>query len=164
MSGIMSRHFTDENGIIDKFAATIASDLDQLARIRPQIAQLLEANSISSDDIGNIGWAVEEAVANALKHGNRMDPLKTVRIQCSIFADKVRIEVEDQGQGFQLDEARDATADENLELPNGRGILMMKMLMDVVEYHNDENLLVLEKKRHKEQPAATSRTQHPDDP
>jgi serine/threonine-protein kinase RsbW len=90
---------------------------------------------------------MEEALVNAIKHGNRMDPNKSVRIACRISHRKIRIEIEDQGSGFQPESVPDPTADENLERPCGRGIMLMRAFMNLIEYNEAGNRVVLEKHR-----------------
>jgi serine/threonine-protein kinase RsbW len=64
----------------------------------------------------------------------------------------VRIEIEDQGEGFQPEEVPDPTADENLERPCGRGIMLMRAFMSTIAYNESWNCVILEK--HRSQPEA----------
>jgi serine/threonine-protein kinase RsbW len=81
-----------------------------------------------------IGLAVREALANAIKHGNRQDPRKRVEIRVEIAEGIVEIVVEDEGEGFEPEEVRDPLAPENLFRTNGRGIFYMRKFMDEVSY------------------------------
>jgi serine/threonine-protein kinase RsbW len=98
-------------------------------------------------DIFGIHLSVEEAVVNAIRHGNQLDPEKTVRIHCRLQPDKLWIEILDEGPGFDPEEVPDCTADENLEVPSGRGIMLMRSFMTHVAYNACGNGVVMEKIR-----------------
>ena len=66
---------------------------------------------------------------------------------CQISAEKVRIIIEDEGTGFRPQDVPDPTEDENLEKPCGRGIMLMRAFLSVVEYNERGNRVVLEKNR-----------------
>ena len=91
--------------------------------------------------------ACEEALANALRHGNREDPTKEVRLACQVGPEMVRIEVEDEGEGFDPSALPDPTAPENLDRESGRGVLLMHAYMDHVEFQGRGNRVVLIRKR-----------------
>ena len=90
-------------------------------------------------------WALDEAIVNAIKHGNAFHPEKTVRVNCLISDELFRVEIEDQGPGFRLEDVPDPTDDENLERPCGRGIMLMRSFMTKIEYNESGNLVLLEK-------------------
>ena len=77
---------------------------------------------------------MEEAVSNGIHHGNRRDPAKVVRVECRIDAESVQIAVEDQGEGFDPKAVPDPTDEANLEIPSGRGIMLMGAYMSEVRY------------------------------
>ncbi|MCA9290439.1 MAG: ATP-binding protein [Phycisphaerales bacterium] len=81
-----------------------------------------------------IRLAVEEAINNAFKHGNESDPGKTVTLAYRIDPRAVEIQVEDQGAGFDVQAVPDPTQPENIEIPCGRGIVLMRAYMTRVEY------------------------------
>ncbi|MBL8851028.1 MAG: ATP-binding protein [Planctomycetaceae bacterium] len=130
-----------------RFNETIPSDLEAAERIQDRIIALVEKNGFSDRDVFGMRLALEEAIVNAIKHGNRMDPDKTVRIQCEVDPTRVCVEIEDQGPGFNPVDVPDPTAEENLEKPGGRGIMLMKAFMTRVEYVGRGNQVVLEKVR-----------------
>ena len=88
---------------------------------------------------------MEEALINAIKHGNHYDPAKTVEIVCQIFPDRIRIEIADQGKGFDLAAVPDPTDPDNLESPCGRGIMLMRSFMSRVEFNETGNRVLLER-------------------
>ena len=96
-------------------------------------------------DVFSVRLAMEEALINAIKHGNHYDPGKSVRIFCGIAQNTLRIEIEDEGKGFDLAAVPDPTDPENLESPCGRGIMLMRSFMSRVEFNDVGNRVVLEK-------------------
>jgi len=91
--------------------------------------------------------AFEEAIVNAIKHGNRHDAGKQVRVRCQASRDRVRIEIEDEGCGFDPQAIPDCTEEDHLEIPCGRGIMLMKAFMCRVEYNAKGNCVTMEKRR-----------------
>ncbi|RYU78605.1 ATP-binding protein [Hymenobacter persicinus] len=96
-----------------------------------------ETFHIEDDIYGNIMVAVTEAVNNAIRHGNKFDKDKNVYLSLYVNKDRVKFEVEDEGDGFDYDNLLDPTAPENLENPGGRGIFLIRHLADEVEFNKD---------------------------
>ncbi len=78
--------------------------------------------------------ALREALANAIRHGNRQDPSLKVRVEYRLEGGNVTIRVEDEGEGFDPGDVPDPTSKENLLRPSGRGIFYMRQFMDQVEF------------------------------
>jgi serine/threonine-protein kinase RsbW len=131
----------------EEFEIFIPSDTTAGQSVQDRIVRFLEDLQYNDRDVFGIRLAMEEALVNAIKHGNRMDPNKSVRIACRVSHRKIRIEIEDQGTGFQPESVPDPTADENLERPCGRGIMLMRAFMTLIEYNEAGNRVVLEKDR-----------------
>jgi serine/threonine-protein kinase RsbW len=89
--------------------------------------------------------ALEEAVVNAIRHGNKLDPEKKIFVSYLVEDARITISVEDEGPGFDLDSVPDPTAEENLEADHGRGILLMRVYMDEVVYNEKGNRVTLTK-------------------
>ena len=83
--------------------------------------------------------AVEEALANAVQHGNGNDPDKTVKLGFAVDPSSVVIDVHDEGQGFNPEAVPDPTRAENVDIPSGRGIMLMRSYMSSVEFHAPGN-------------------------
>ncbi len=107
----------------------------------------LEAVDWLQEDLFGIHLAVEEALVNAIRHGNKEDTGKQVRFSCKLAEDRLRIEIEDEGSGFTPSDVPDPTDEENLEVPSGRGIMLMRNFMSYVEYNARGNCVVMEKSR-----------------
>jgi serine/threonine-protein kinase RsbW len=95
----------------------------------------LIASSFTKDDVFCVHLAVQEAFINAALHGNNMEPDKKVKIEYSVTPDMVEISMSDQGGGFNPDEVPDPRHPENLYKPQGRGLLLMRSYMDLVEFN-----------------------------
>ena len=115
-----------------------------------RVLQKLQAEGYSQQDSFAVRLAMEEAIVNAIKHGNRNDPTKHVCISYELRAATPRpeakcivIEIEDQGSGFRPDEVPDPTASENLEHPNGRGLMLMQRFMNWVRYNEQGNRVTM---------------------
>lgn len=118
-----------------------------------QILSKLKENNFDKDDIFAVHLTFEEAFLNAVKHGNKMDPTKKVKIDYSVDADKVEISVTDEGDGFQPDEVADPRFGPGLYQPGGRGLLLMNSYMDMVRYNERGNSVYMV--RYKEKPDLT---------
>lgn len=90
-----------------------------------------------------IRLALEEALANALMHGNGGDPGKAIVIEFCIDGEKVIIAVADKGNGFDLAAVPDPTQEENIEIPAGRGIMLMRAYMTAVTYNERGNRVTM---------------------
>jgi serine/threonine-protein kinase RsbW len=103
---------------------------------RKVLARLAELG-YGEDHCFAVRLAFEEALINAMKHGNRMDPSRQVRLAYRISPERVEIRVADDGAGFHPECVPDPTVDENLQRPCGRGIMLMRSYMDEVTYSAD---------------------------
>jgi serine/threonine-protein kinase RsbW len=126
---------------------TIASDLAEARRVQEEIENALQASAYTEHDIFAIKLALEEALVNAIKHGNQMDPDKQVFIVYKITPERFDIRITDQGIGFNPEDVPDPTAIENIERPCGRGLLLMRGFMTEVEYHGKGNVVSMSKVR-----------------
>ena len=141
---------TGEAPGVEEFAVSIPSDTAEGLQVQERIVAILENMNYPDRDVFGIRLALEEALVNAIKHGNQMADDKQVHVRCSIAYDLIRIEIEDEGDGFQLDDVPDPTDDVNLERPSGRGIMLMKHFLNCVEYNEAGNKVLLEKSRTEE--------------
>ena len=124
---------------------SIPSGLPHGREVVDEVIDQLRTHDWNDSDVFAVRMALEEAVVNAIKHGNRSDPVKAVHIDCRLNHSKIRILVRDEGPGFDPEEVPDCTADENLDKPSGRGLLLIRHYMTSVEYNACGNVLVMEK-------------------
>ena len=98
------------------------------------IMAMLDECGFSKEDVFAVHLALEEAIINAIRHGNDMDPDKEVKVSYCVDAEKFEVWIEDQGAGFDPNSVPDPRCGDNLYKPNGRGLLLMRSYMDVVEH------------------------------
>lgn len=127
------------------FEVKIPSDTSEGQVVQARIVEGLEVREYPDRDVFAVRLALEEALVNAIKHGNRMSPEKSVEIKCWISDERVRIEIQDEGEGFDRQDVPDPTLVENLERPCGRGIMLMGAFMNLIEYNDQGNKVTLEK-------------------
>jgi serine/threonine-protein kinase RsbW len=118
------------------FDQSISSDLAEARRIQAEIEYVLQRAAFGERDIFAIKLAVEEALVNAIKHGNNMDRTKRVHVNCRVCSERFEVQITDEGPGFDPNHVPDPTAPENLERPSGRGMLLMRHYMTEVAYYN----------------------------
>jgi serine/threonine-protein kinase RsbW len=107
----------------------------------------------SPSDIFAIHLAAEEAITNAIVHGNRLDMAKKVHVSCEVCRDRVLIEVTDEGEGFDPSQVPDCTLEERLSVPSGRGVMLIRSFMTRIAYNAKGNSVALEKRRDAAEPA-----------
>ena len=90
-----------------------------------------------SDTYGNVIIAITEAVNNAINHGNKEDPSKKVTVSYKKSIENISFTIEDEGEGFDFENVPDPTDPENLHKLNGRGIFLMKNLVDDIHFHEN---------------------------
>jgi serine/threonine-protein kinase RsbW len=130
-----------ENGQVASPAhqVIIPSDPAEARRVQEHIEQLLQATPCQPQDLFSIKLALEEALVNAIKHGNQYDRNKKVEITYEVHGDRFVVRITDQGQGFDPADVPDPTAVENLERPCGRGLMLMRHYMTEVAYNTSGN-------------------------
>ena len=134
----------DQQGARD---VVIPSDPAEARRIQDDIEQALKTCQFEEREIFCIRLALEEALVNAIKHGNQMDRAKKIRISYSITRERLEVDIADEGPGFDPNDVPDCMAAENLERPCGRGLLLIRHYMNEVIFHPPGNRLTMIKKR-----------------
>jgi serine/threonine-protein kinase RsbW len=112
-----------------------------------EVVRQLNGHGWPERDVFGIHMALEEGLINAIRHGNKLDRTKHVRFICQLSDRRLRMEISDEGPGFDPNRVPDCTADENLERPCGRGIMLMRHYMTRVDYTPSGNCVVMEKDR-----------------
>lgn len=126
-----------------------------IEKVCKEILSKLKDKGFDKDDIFAVHLALEEAFLNAVKHGNKMDPTKEVKIDYSVGLDKIEISVTDEGEGFEPEAVADPRFGESLYKPGGRGLLLINSYMDTVKFNERGNGLYMV--RYKEKPPLTKR-------
>jgi len=123
----------------------ITSDLKAARKIIKRVLEAVAARGYSQACSFAIRLAVEEGLNNAIKHGNRFAPDKRVEVLFDVDPNRAMITITDQGDGFDPTVVPDPTADENLEKPTGRGIMLMRAYMDTVRFNDRGNQVCMVK-------------------
>ncbi len=140
-----------KRGSLERLAPRTALEIDSdLELIPPSVECLLETAAASrtltrAEEI-DCAAALSEGIANAMRHGNKLDPAKKVRIWVEVEGDTVLFRIRDEGDGFDLSSVPDPTTPEALLRPCGRGIFLMRHYMDEVRYLADGSVLELVKR------------------
>jgi serine/threonine-protein kinase RsbW len=123
-----------ESATASHVTVVIRSDPVETRRVQDEIERLLRAHEASEKDIFGIRLALEEALVNAMKHGNQMDRTKTVSVASRVLEGRIEIHITDEGTGFDPSDVPDPTAVENIERPCGRGLMLMRYYMSEVSF------------------------------
>jgi serine/threonine-protein kinase RsbW len=123
----------------------IPSDTRQAAQVLHELLHELEVQRWNRRDRFSIQLAVHEALINAIVHGNRGDHEKNVHVAAQISPEHFRVEITDQGPGFDPQSLPDPTDCAHIDCPNGRGVLLMRAFMSRVSYPPPGNCVILEK-------------------
>jgi serine/threonine-protein kinase RsbW len=119
--------------------AVVESTSSAVTSVRELIISELKVHSFSEEDLFAVHLALEEAFVNAVKHGNKMNSAKEVKIDYSVALDRVEVTVTDEGDGFDPESVPDPRFGENLYKPEGRGLFLMRSYMDVVKFNECGN-------------------------
>jgi serine/threonine-protein kinase RsbW len=126
---------------------TIGSRLQEVTRVERAILEAVTQCGFGGADQFAIKLALEEALANAIKHGSSGNANKSVVIEFEVDEKRASISVQDEGGGFDPSDVPDPTLDENLEKPNGRGVMLMRTYMDKVIFSPAGNRVTMIKNR-----------------
>ena len=109
-------------------------------------------NYAENDLDNNIKLALVEAITNAMEHGHSWDAVKLVEVTIDINPDELKVMVCDQGPGFNVKAQPDPTDPERLLLERGRGVFLMRAIMDEVQFNDKGNCVELIKRRAEKRP------------
>jgi serine/threonine-protein kinase RsbW len=112
---------------------TLDSTLETVNSAEERASRFAAESGFGEDEVMSIGMAVREAAVNAVLHGNAYDPAKKVTLALESNSKNLIITMRDQGKGLDVASIPDPCAPENLLKQSGRGIFLMRSLMDEVE-------------------------------
>ena len=124
----------ESNADVYDESVALPSDPAQAFLFQDKLLVRLQSLGYSKETLHGVRLALEEALVNAIKHGNQMDQSKRVHVRYCIGAKSFAIEIRDEGPGFDPEDVPDPTAPENLERPCGRGLLLMRHYMTECEF------------------------------
>jgi len=123
-----------ERGESERIEITISSRFENIELVQVIAEHLCENAGVDEDGSHWVGMAVREAVANAIKHGNKLDVRKKVSATFNLHGGELEITVSDEGEGFDPEKVSDPLNPQNLMKTSGRGIFYMKTFMDQIRY------------------------------
>lgn len=129
------------------FSRTIASDTSVGSALVSELIDAMMERDWPGTDVFRVQLAYEEAIVNAIRHGNRCSPDKTVSVEMRCGADQVWIQITDQGPGFDPNSIPDPRQEDLLEVPGGRGVLLISEIMSEVRYNDVGNQITMIKIR-----------------
>ncbi len=124
----------------------IPSEIKYIKQVSTEILNALSPFGIDENRLFDIKLCVEEAVCNAIVHGNRIDKKLYVTVHYRINEDKIRIEIEDEGKGFDYNNLPNPTDKDSIMKGSGRGVYMIYSLMDEVKFNDRGNKISLMKR------------------
>jgi anti-sigma regulatory factor (Ser/Thr protein kinase) len=124
----------------------LPSEVTAISPFVDKLMPLLSNCGCVSEGMGDVEIALREALANAIIHGNHEDRGKHVHVTCRCEPDEVSIAVKDEGKGFEVNNVPDPTTPENIGSVHGRGIHVMKALMDEIRFEEGGVLVHMRKK------------------
>jgi serine/threonine-protein kinase RsbW len=130
-----------------RLSTSLASRLGSHIPVIDQIVSQLESLGWCENEVFGIQLALEESLTNAVRHGNKQDEAKSVHVQCEVSQSRFWAHIRDEGEGFRPDAVPDPTAEENLSVAGGRGLLLIKAYMTDVHYNACGNCVTLLKVR-----------------
>ena len=125
----------------------IPSDFEAARDVAAELLDGVQAKGYAGEVCFAIRLALEEALINAIKHGNRLNRTKRITVSADVADECVAVTVADEGDGFDPASVPDPTTDENIEKPSGRGIMLMRTYMDKVVYNRRGNEVRIVKHR-----------------
>lgn len=128
------------------FHFVIPSQFQRMREVQSALLDEIRRRDFNSESIFAIQLALEEGLSNAIKHGNKFDPGKTVTVDARITDKLFEITIQDQGQGFVRQDVPDPTADENIERASGRGVMLIEAYMTSVNYSDHGRKLRMTRK------------------
>lgn len=123
----------DKELILEK---TLSTDLAEVMPLAELIAQKVFSLTGSTEEMFKVKLALEEALNNAMRHGNKLSIGLSVTVKVKADKERIILDVHDQGKGFDFDGLKDPTHEENRELVSGRGVFLMRQMMDGVKFYD----------------------------
>ncbi len=136
----------DRRRLVLRFRALLPSTRESISFAVEKVMTVAREAGCISSDIADVEIAVREALANAIIHGNRSEPQRKVLLRCYGDPDDgILLAIRDEGRGFDPKKVPDPRSAERLELPHGRGIFLMRELMDHAEHRKGGREVLLYK-------------------
>lgn len=130
-----------------RFDFLLPSKLSRILGVNRLVSMLTAEFGFPVEDSKvNLPLVMDEALSNAIQHGNKGKEDLKVHVRIYISTRRIVVQIEDQGEGFRIDDSRDPRDLENLYSDSGRGLYLIRELMDSVEFKKGGRLLEIEKR------------------
>ncbi|HEY8561167.1 MAG TPA: ATP-binding protein [Pyrinomonadaceae bacterium] len=136
----------------EKIEFEVPSVISLMHSILDYLMKRVEKVGVVNPETSNLFVALDEAFVNAVKHGNKFDSSKLVRITADVSPEEARFTIEDEGDGFNVAEIPDPLDPQNLFKTSGRGVLFIYNIMDEVKYNERGNRLTMVKRKNQPTP------------
>jgi serine/threonine-protein kinase RsbW len=130
----------------EKIEFELPSDLSLMNGVLEYLHERVSKLGLIKPERSNLFIALDEAFVNAVKHGNKNDPKKLLRITAELSPKEACFTVEDEGEGFNVGDIPDPCDPANLFRTSGRGVLLIYNIMDEVEYNAQGNRVKMVKR------------------
>ena len=147
----------------EKIEFELPSDLALMNGVLEYLQERVAKLGLIKPERSNLFVALDEAFVNAVKHGNKNDPTKLVRITAELTPQEASFTVEDEGEGFDINQIPDPCDPANLFRTSGRGVLLIYNIMDEVEYNAQGNRVKMVKRPDVPGQSSTRCSKNPDD-
>jgi serine/threonine-protein kinase RsbW len=131
--------------ILKKNVLKVPSEPEYIRKVSYRIISSLSGMTHDEPKLFDIKLSVEEAVRNAIAHGNKSDKARSVTVSYWLDGRDLNIEVADEGEGFDHTKVPNPTEKENIMKNSGRGVYLIKRLMDKVEFNRSGNVIKMTK-------------------
>lgn len=142
--------FVDKTDFVQDLHENIEFELPSAISLMHVVLEYLmkrvEKLGVVKTEQSNLFVALDEAFVNAIKHGNKYDAAKSIRVTAEVSKQEARFTIEDEGEGFDVNSIPDPLVPENLFKTSGRGVLFIYNIMDEVKYNERGNRLTMVKK------------------
>jgi serine/threonine-protein kinase RsbW len=143
--------YVDKEDVVKNLRENIEFELPSAISLMHIVLEYLmkrvEKLGVIRPERSNLFVALDEAFVNAVKHGNKFDSKKLIRIAAEVSKKEARFTIEDEGEGFDVQNIPDPLDPENLFKASGRGVLFIYNIMDEVKYNDRGNRLTMVKRR-----------------
>lgn len=139
-----------ESDMSPRLQMEIGNDNHHLKSVSRKLIDALKERGVDEGTIFDIHVGFEEALRNAMIHGNKSRPDKKVKVEMDVTPDEVTIIIEDEGEGFDVNKVPDPTVGDNLLREGGRGVYLIMHLMDYVHYDKGGRRVTMRKYLKKE--------------
>jgi len=126
------------NKVPTHYRLVIKSDLNELQKVEEFTEAIADRMNFTDEDKDSLSISITEIVSNGIVHGNRLDKKKKVYIDYELSPKTITITVQDEGQGFEIEKIENPLKPQNLLKESGRGIYIVRALLDRVEFESNE--------------------------